>query len=227
LYPEKKGLHRIGEIEESELAQTESKIAHGIDFSVAIKRPITWLVLISCTLAVIASSSILQHGIPTMVIGGFSPEQATGIVTALSLVMIVTGPIIGVICDKFRLSIAAVGTALCFAGSAVGLSLISISKYGAIMYGSLYIFGVASINIVSPLIMSYMYGEKDLPRLIGYVNMFIAIGGAIGAAALGALFEHYGSYQIPWLIMAVVLAIVAVIRGFSTTKSRKFIQEEM
>lgn len=225
--PEKKGLHRIGEIEESELAQTESKIAHGIDFSVAIKRPITWLVLISCTLAVIASSSILQHGIPTMVIGGFSPEQATGIVTALSLVMIVTGPIIGVICDKFRLSIAAVGTALCFAGSAVGLSLISISKYGAIMYGSLYIFGVASINIVSPLIMSYMYGEKDLPRLIGYVNMFIAIGGAIGAAALGALFEHYGSYQIPWLIMAVVLAIVAVIRGFSTTKSRKFIQEEM
>jgi MFS family permease len=225
--PEEKGLRRIGDIEDGDPDQIKSTVSRGIDFSVAIKRPITWFVLISCTLAVIASSSILHHGVPTMILGGFSQEQAIAIFTFLSLVMIVTGPIVGIICDKLRLSVAAIGTALCFAGSTVGLSLISVSKSAVILFGALYIFGVASINIISPLLMNYMYGEKDLPRLIGYVNMFIAIGGAIGAAALGGLFEYFGSYQIPWLIMAGVLAFVAIIRGISTTKSRKYVHITM
>ena len=73
--------------------------------------------------------------------------------------------------------------------------------------------------------MNYMYGEKDMPRLIGYVNMFISIGGAIGAAGLGALYEHYGSYQTPWMIMAGVLALVAVIRAIATVKKRKYSPE--
>lgn len=224
--PEKKGVRRIGDLEESELAAMKSAALKGIDFSTAIRKPITWLVLLSCILAVIASSSILQHGIPTMVVNGYSPEQATGIISICSTIMIFTGPLIGVICDKFRLSIAAVGTAVSFTLAALGLSLVCISKMGAWVFCMFYIFGVATINIISPLLMSYMYGEKDLPRLIGYVNMFISIGGAIGAAGLGALYQHYGSYQMPWLIMAALLAVVAAIRGIATTKKRKYVPEE-
>lgn len=220
--PEKKGLKRIGDVEDDEMERLQASGTRGIAFSVAIRKPITWLVLISCSLAVIASSSILQHGIPTMVIAGFSAPQATAITSILSLIMVVTGPVVGWICDRWRLSIAAVGSALCFAGSAVGLSLLSVSKSAVIVYSAFYIFGVASINIISPLLMNYMYGEKDMPRLIGYVNMFVGIGGAFGAAGLGALYEHFGSYQIPWLIMAAILAVVAVIRGISTTKKRKY-----
>ena len=33
---------------------------------------------------------------------------------------------------------------------------------------------------------------------------------------------HYGSYQMPWLYMAAVLLIVAVIRGICTSNKRKF-----
>lgn len=220
--PEKKGIRRIGDLDESELQAMQSSVLKGIDFKVAIRKPITWLVLISCTLAVIASSSILQHGIPTMVISGSTPEQATGIISVLSLVMMFTGPVIGVICDKFRLSVAAVGTAASFAIAALGLSMMGTSQAGVWLFCIFYILGVPTINIISPLLMNYMYGEKDMPRLIGYVNMFIAIGGAIGAAGLGALYEHYGSYQKPWLIIAVVLALVAVIRAVATTKKRKY-----
>lgn len=220
--PEKKGIRRIGDLDESELQAMQSSVLKGIDFKVAIRKPITWLVLISCTLAVIASSSILQHGIPTMVISGSTPEQATGIISVLSLVMLFTGPVIGVICDKCRLTVAAVGTAASFAIAALGLSMMGTSQAGMWIFCVFYILGVPTINIISPLLMNYMYGEKDMPRLIGYVNMFIAIGGAIGAAGLGALYEHYGSYQKPWLIIAVVLALVAVIRAVATTKKRKY-----
>ena len=224
--PEKKGISRVGDADEGELAKAQSLVSKGIDFRVAIRKPITWLVLLSCTLAVIASSSILQHAIPTMVVSGFSPTQATGIISALSLVMIVTGPFIGYICDKFRLSIAAVGSALCFAGSAAGLSLLSVSKNAVVIYAVLYTFGVATVNIISPLLMNYMYGEKDMPRFIGYINIFIAVGGVFGAAGLAALYEYFGSYQIPWMIMAGVLVLVAVIRGISTSKNRKYTPDE-
>lgn len=220
--PEKKGIKRIGDLDETELQAMQSAVLKGVDFKTAISKPITWLVLVSCTLAVIASSSIMQHGIPTMVMSGLTPEQATGIISVLSIIMIFTGPVIGVICDKFRLSVAAVGTAASFAIAAVGLSMMGTSQAGMWIFCVFYILGVPTINIISPLLMSYMYGEKDMPRLIGYVNMFIAIGGAIGAAGLGALYEHYGSYQMPWMIMAGVLALVAVIRAIATTKKRKY-----
>ncbi len=220
--PEKKGIRRIGDLDETELQAIQSSVLKGVDFKVAIRKPVTWLVLISCTLAVIASSSIMQHGIPTMVLSGLSTEQATGIISVLSIIMLFTGPVIGVVCDKFRLSVAAVGTAASFAIAALGLSLIGTSESGIWMFCVFYILGVPTINIISPLLMSYMYGEKDMPRLIGYVNMFISIGGAIGAAGLGALYEHYGSYRMPWMIMAAVLALVATIRAIATTKKRKY-----
>ena len=220
--PEKKGIKRIGEFDETELQNMQSAVLKGVDFKVAIGKPITWLVLIACTLAVIASSSIMQHGIPTMVISGFTPEKATEIISMLSIIMIFTGPVIGVNCDKFRLSVAAVGAAASFAIAALGLSMMGTSQAGVWLFCIFYILGVPTINIISPLLMSYMYGEKDMPRLIGYVNMFISIGGAIGAAGLGALYEHYGTYQMPWMIMAGVLALVAVIRAIATTKKRKY-----
>ena len=112
---------------------------------------------------------------------------------------------------------AAVGAAASFAIAALGLSMMGTSQAGVWLFCIFYILGVPTINIISPLLMSYMYGEKDMPRLIGYVNMFISIGGAIGAAGLGALYEHYGTYQ-----MAGVLALVAVIRAIATTKKRKY-----
>ena len=52
--------------------------------------------------------------------------------------------------------------------------------------------------------------------------MFVAVGGAIGAAAVGALVQSYGTYFMPWIIMTVVLLAVAVIRGVCTAKGRRF-----
>lgn len=226
--PEDKGIKRMGELTKEEMnAQAANQLAQGISFTDAIKKPITWLVFISATLAVIASSSVLQHGIPTMVYGGYSQESATAIVSALSTVMLFTGPIIGIIMDKAPLRVAAFGSALCFAGSCVGLSLISTSpNVGVIIYCCLYVFGVASINIISPVIMSFLFGDKDMSRLLSWLNMFISIGGAMGAVGVSTMLVTFGSYQIPWLIMAAVLFVCAIIRWFATSKKMQYRPEE-
>lgn len=220
--PAQKGIKRVGDLDESELAAMAGREVKGVSFKTAIKKPVTWLAFISTTLAVIVSSSILQHGIATMVMSGkMDQTAATGLVSTMSLIMIVTGPIVGIVCDKFRLSVAAVGTSLFFAMAVFGLAFVG-SAWGIPAFVLGYMFGVPAINIISPLIMSYMYGEKELGKLISYVNIFVAIGGAIGAAAVGALVQSYGTYFMPWIIMTVVLVVVAVIRGMCTTKNRKF-----
>ncbi|MCI8645380.1 MAG: MFS transporter [Firmicutes bacterium] len=220
--PPQKGVKRIGDLEEAELAAMQSREIRGISFGEALKRPITWIAFISCTLAVIVSSSILQHGIPTMMMGGYSQTKATALISAMSLVMMATDPIVGIICDKFRLSIAAAGTSLFFAVAVVGLAYTGAAGWGIPLFVIGYIFGVPAINIISPLMMGHMYGEKDLGKLIGYVNVFVGLGGAFGATGVSLLLQKFGSYQPAWLIMAGVLVVVAIIRGFCTSEKNKY-----
>lgn len=220
--PPQKGVKRIGDLEEAELAAMQSREIRGISFGEALKRPITWIAFISCTLAVIVSSSILQHGIPTMMMGGYSQTKATALISAMSLVMMATDPIVGIICDKFRLSIAAAGTSLFFAVAVVGLAYTGAAGWGIPLFVIGYIFGVPAINTISPLMMGHMYGEKDLGKLIGYVNVFVGLGGAFGATGVSLLLQKFGSYQPAWLIMAGVLVVVAIIRGFCTSEKNKY-----
>lgn len=219
--PAEKGMKRIWDLEAEELEAMASREVKGVSFGDALKKPITWAAFIACTLAVIVSSSMLQHGIPTMVMAGQDQTTATAIISATSIILMFTGPIIGIVCDK-KLSVAAVGTSLFFMIAALGYAFMNTGTLGIVLFVAGYIFGVPAINIVSPLIMGHMYGDKDLGKLIGYVNVFISIGGAIGATAVGMLMQHYGSYQIPWLYMAALLLIVAVIRGICTSNKRKF-----
>lgn len=221
--PVQKGVKRIGDLDEAEMEAMASREVKGLEFKEALKRPITWLAFISATLAVIVSSSILQHGIPTMVMAGQSPTGATAIVSAMSIVIMFTGLIIGVACDK-KLIIAAVGTSLLFCVAVVGLAYMGAGMIGMVLFVAGYIFGVPAINIVSPLIMSHMYGEKDLNRLIGYTNVFVGVGGAIGAAAVGMIYQACGAYRPAWLAMAVVMLFVTVIRGICTSEKRKYRQ---
>lgn len=223
--PEDKGVKRMGDLTEEELAamQMKNSLTSGIDFKDAIKKPITWLVFLSATLAVIASSSILQHQIPTMVYGGYTPEKATGIVSIVSTIMLFTGPIIGVIMDKAPLRVAAFGSALCFVLSCAGLSMITTNPaLGVPIFCFFYLFGVASINIISPVIMSFLFGEKSMNKLLSWLNMFISIGGAMGAVGVSTMLVKFGSYQIPWLVMAGVLLVCAIIRFFATSKKLQY-----
>lgn len=223
--PEDLGIKRIGDTEAEKLGdhQEGNGLSAGVDFGTAIKKPITWLVFISATFAVIASSSILQHAIPTMVYGGYSPEKSTAVISLLSTIMLFTGPIIGIVMDKAPLRVAAFGSALCFTGSCVGLSLISVNPtIGVAIFSCLYVFGVASINIISPVIISFLFGDKNLNKLLSWLNMFIGIGGALGAVGVSTLLVKCGSYQIPWLVMAFFLLVCSIIRFFATSKKRQF-----
>lgn len=224
--PEEVGIQRMGELSDEEKVTMQNALEVGTDFKDIVKKPLTWLVFITCSLTTIVSSSIVSHGIPTMVMGGFAQERATQIMSIVAFLVAIVGPVFGVICDKVKLQIPVVVAGVGFAFSALGLALVNVSQSAVWMYAVFYLVGIGSLNVIPPLIAAYMYGEKEMPRMVGYINIFIGIGGAIGAAGVGMLYDVYGSYQKPWLYMAAVMILVAVIRGIATTKNRKFKPEE-
>ena len=221
--PDKKGIKRLGDLNDEELKNVNLATS-GIDFKSAIKKPITWLAFISCGLAVIGSSSVLVHGIPTMQLAGMDSTTAIGILSALTIVMTFIGPVIGWISDRFGVPVVTIGTAVSFTVGIFGLALATTNlMLGVIVFFVGYLFGIACVNIVSPLLMGYMFGEKDLPKFLGYVNIFISLGAACGSGITGSLYEVFGSYRIPWLIVTGIIVIVTIIRIICSNKKHKFV----
>lgn len=180
------------------------------------------MLLISCILLVLASSSELQHGIPTLIMAGISPAFATFLSSLISVAMIGTNLIIGWATDKFGIQLGATATCACFALAVLGYALVG--GIPGLMYPALilYAFGVPAVNTISPLIMAHICGEKELYKFISYMNMAIAVGGIFGAALVGMLFDMTGGYKIPWLAMAAVLTVATIMRAAAASKRNKY-----
>lgn len=223
--PASKGIKRLGDLDGSVSTPDPSKVP-GILFKEAIKKPLTWLAFLSATLIVIGSSAILQHGIATMVMSGYSQTFAASAMSIISFIMIFSGILIGAICDRFKLSVTAVGTAVIFVFCLLGLAFMGNGGAWIYVYLVGYMIGVTSVNLISPLLMTHMFGEKEAGRFIGYTNMFVSLGGVFGASIVGFLFDATGGYQIPWLIMAGCAALAVIIRLVCSSQKHRFIPTE-
>ena len=220
--PAEKGIARMGEGEEMPPAGAVNPNAvPGYTVKEGLKKAPVWLVLISCVFLVLASSSQLTHQMPTMLMAGYTPTVATFISSLISVAMIGTNLIIGWSIDKFGIRFGATATCLLFALSTLCLALLL--DMPSLLYPSviLYAFGVPAVNTVSPLVMAYVCGEKELHKFISYLNMLIAVGGIFGATLVGMMFDATGGYKTPWLVMTVALVVATVLRFIATSKKNR------
>lgn len=220
--PAEKGISRMGDGENTaDAGAVNPNMISGYTVKEGLKKAPVWLVLISCVFLVLASSSMLTHGIPTLIMAGNSPTIATFISSLLSVALIGTNLIIGWSTDKFGIRFGATATCLLFALATVGYAMVA--QVPGLMYPAviLYAFGVPAVNTVSPLVMAYVCGEKELPKFISYLNMLIAVGGIFGAAIVGKMFDATGGYKIPWLVMSGALLIATILRFIATSRKNR------
>lgn len=220
--PAEKGIARMGDGEDMPPAGAlDPNVIPGYTVKEGLKKAPVWLVLISCVFLVLASSSMLSHGIPTLIMSGQSPTIATFISSLISVALIGTNLIVGWSTDKFGIQFGATATCLLFALGTLGYAMVA--DMPGLMYPAiiLYAFGVPAVNTVSPLVMAYVCGEKELHKFISYLNMLIAVGGIFGATLVGTMFDATGGYKTPWLVMSVALIIATVLRFVATSKKNK------
>lgn len=208
--PESVGQKRLGESAQENAAQGSLE---GLSFKEGLKKPYTWLVFLSGTLLVITSSAILVHSQPFMIMHGCSATFAANVTSVMIGICVLTCVIVGFINDKFGLRAASV-----FSGVAFVLAYIAqiyIPNGGIVMVVLFIIFyglGCPAVNIVSPLFANHLFGEKEAGAFIGYINLFISIGGAIGSSFVGKLYDATGTYIIPFWICAGLLIVMVLIR---------------
>lgn len=221
--PAEKGITRMGEGEElKKMEEDNAGELPGYTFSEGIKKTIVWAVLISCLFLILVSSADLQHGLPTLIMAGYTPTMATFLTSLISGIMIVSTIIIGLINDKCGIQVSSVLTGILFVACTLGYAFVADVMWLAYPSIICYAFAIPAVNMISPLIMAHVVGEKDLSRFIGYVNIFIAVGGIFGATLVGMMFDVTGGYKIPWLVMSGLLVIVTVIRGICASKKHRF-----
>lgn len=208
--PEELGIKRMGDIEGEE---DNTKELEGISFKEGLKKPSTWIMFITGTLLVIPSSAILAHSQPFMVMNGYSPTFASTVTSIMIGICLITCIMVGAIKDKFGLRTAAVFTGIAFILAYV--SQIYIPAGGMIMVLGFIIFyglGCPAVNIVSPLFANHMFGDKEVGVFIGYINMFISVGGAFGSSIVGKMYDASGSYITAFWVCALLLAVMTVLR---------------
>lgn len=217
--PEEKGLACMGMGEEEVEASGE---APGFTLAEGLKKPVVWVALISCALLTLASSADLQHSVATYVMAGLTPTKAVFLNSIIQGVMIVSTVLVGNLVDRFGVCAGTWVTGILFTLVFLSYSMLTEMPWLVYLVIVFYSFGIPIVNLISPLIMAHICGEKELPKFIGYVNIFLGVGGIFGAPLVGTLFDMTGEYRLPWALMTGIVLLVTVARGICTSKKYKY-----
>ena len=80
------------------------------------------------------------------------------------------------------------------------------------MYLGGYLIGCMMINLVSPLFMVYVFGQKDISSFLGWNNIAVSLGGVFGGTIVGLMLDATGTYTAPWLVMCAFAVVGVLIR---------------
>ncbi len=225
--PEEKGIKRVGDVTDgSDMAVKDAGGMKGIMFKDAIKKPWTWLVLLSITFFTIGSGAILSHGVATVVIAGYSQTFAANLLSGSLLIMVILCLVAGIIIDKIGMFASVLGAGICFIACYVGLAFMTyMPGVGMVLYFVGYLIGVMHVNLISPLLLTHVFGDKDIGSFLGWHNILLSLGVAFGPGLVGILFDATGAYMIPWIIMGILTVIGVVIRCIAA-KQKTYTDEE-
>ncbi len=184
--------------------------------------PVLWLIAISFLVSQFGLTGTLQNQVPHMTDIGFSPVVASSVLGMIGLFSSFGKLFFGWLCDFIQVRYAFMITVLLQAGgTAILLALTPDTPVVLIwIYGfSIGIGGGTWLPIMS------MYISRGFPiqhygTLFGFVNFCFCIGVAFGPLFAGALFDHYGNYNMAFKIFLGGYAL-AIIMGFFSKSDKK------
>ena len=184
--------------------------------------PMIWLIAASFLFSQFGLTGTLQNQVPHMIDIGFSPVVAASILGMIGLFSSLGKLFFGWVCDFIQVRYAFMLTVLLeAAGTFILLSLTPDTPF-SVMWVYAFSIGVGGGTWLP--IMS-MYISRGFPiqhygTLFGFVNFCFSVGVAFGPLFAGALFDHYGNYNMAFKIFLGCYAL-AVIMGFFSKLDKK------
>jgi MFS family permease len=153
---------------------------------------------------------IAVHIFPHAIDTGLSEINSALIISITAITSTISRLITGLVADR-------IGHRLTLFLSAVVLilSLIILVFSEALWHFYIFalFFGLAwgFSGVVQTMLIHEFFGSRSLGTIIGSLDIFLTIGGAVGVSIAGSIFDATGSYSIPFLICIVQASVIMFI----------------
>lgn len=201
-HPEDMGLHPDGA---AGSVDRDAGSQSGSSFHLAMMHRGFWWLSISSIFPAVAYGIVNTHQIAFMVGSGFAPTLAASVVAIAGLASLPGRFLLNAAADWlgqrlvliFVLALQVVGIAILMSAS---------SLVGLLAYSVLYGASTGAAFGVRNTWLGGLYGRKAFGAVTAAHGTLIYFGGAIGPILAGALFDHFGSYQVAFTIALAITA---------------------
>jgi MFS family permease len=151
--------------------------------------------------------------VPLIIDKGLTPGDAAGMQFILGLSVIAGRLASGLLLDYVSPKWVA---AVAIAATALGIALVIYVPFGTATYIGIFLMGLsagAEVDVMAYMTARY-FGLERYGLLYGTLNSAYFVGVAIGPVMAAGIFDRSGSYAAagPWLIIALLAALVAIYR---------------
>ena len=225
--PEDLGLRPDGDVEDDSggAGGTPTPEEPAWTLKAAMRTPALWILASGVGTLFLVQAGINTHLAALLRDEGLSAVFA-GLGISLSAAFMGAGSLAwGWVAEKFPVRYVLAAVAAAVAGPAL-LFIWADNTVGALIYSSLFGFGVGGMLSVPPVAFADYYGRQSLGAIRGVTEPFTSLEQAVGAVASGVVFDLTHSYDIALIAFAILGALTAVFVLFARPPGRPPVLEE-
>ena len=219
--PEDKGLRPYGATEEDTASAAKAEFT-GISRKKFLKTSAFWMLGITFFL-ISAINMGLQNNVSIYLTmqKGQTRELAADVASILLLSQVVGKILLGSIYDKKGVKFGSAYGCVVFLLSIVTIMLAG-NKAFAIIFGVIVGLALSMTTCTPPLLTSLAVGRREYSSIYGLLNAFATAGVALGPVIAGFIYDHTESYDLAWIIFAVVAVVILVLTILAMNKSKGY-----
>lgn len=150
--------------------------------------------------------------------------KAAGIYAGALGTLILGKFLLGVFSDILHIKRTAVIAPFFYAAMFIAMMLSATDIKFSTWMLPLYMIGGSVPSVIPFLITARNFGDKEYSVLSGWMNMAGNIGQIIGPTIAAFIFDITGTYQLAWIIFAVLMVLVGILYMLSSMTSTKQIE---
>ena len=219
--PEDKGLRPYGATDEDTASAVKAEFT-GISRKKFLKTSAFWMLGITFFL-ISAINMGLQNNVSIYLTmqKGQTRELAADVASILLLSQVVGKILLGSIYDKKGVKFGSAYGCVVFLLSIVTIMLTG-NKAFAIIFGVIVGLALSMTTCTPPLLTSLAVGRREYSSIYGLLNAFATAGVALGPVIAGFIYDHTESYDLAWIIFAVVAVVILVLTILAMNKSKGY-----
>jgi len=189
-------------------ASKQASLEYGMNYSQALRTRTFWALAVIATSTYYSVLGAVGNLFLHMRDLGFSPSNATNLISLFFLCALVGKFLFGAAADYVDAKkVMLINCVVMFFGAAFLASMkADLVWYSVVAFGLGWggIFTLLQLNLVNA------FGLKSAGKILGTITVFDSISGGIGIWLTGYFFETTGSYQLSFTIYAVLIGIAAI-----------------